>query len=69
MKHLLIICLAAWLGANSLMAQEVETDTVATHTENNAVTTHDIKGIVKDRQGRPIVGALVRVVRTDSDRH
>ena len=44
MKHLLIICLAAWLGANSLMAQEVETDTVATHTENNAVTTHDIKG-------------------------
>ena len=56
MKHLLIICLAAWLGTNSLMAQEVETDTVATHTENNAVTTHDIKGIVKDRQGRPIVG-------------
>lgn len=65
MKHLLIICLAAWLGANSLMAQEVETDTVATKTENNEVTTHDIKGIVKDRQGRPIVGALVRVVRTD----
>lgn len=65
MKHLLMICLAAWLGTASLMAQEVETDTVATHVENNEVTTHDIKGIVKDRQGRPIVGALVRVVRTD----
>ena len=65
MKHLLMICLAAWLGTASLMAQEVETDTVATNVENNEVTTHDIKGIVKDRQGRPIVGALVRVVRTD----
>ena len=60
-----MICLAAWLGTSSLMAQEVETDTVATRTENNEVVTHDIKGIVKDRQGRPIVGALVRVVRTD----
>lgn len=60
-----MICLAAWLGISPLMAQEVETDTVATHTENSEVTTHDIKGIVKDRQGRPIVGALVRVARTD----
>lgn len=65
MKHLLMICLAAWLGTFSLMAQEVETDTVATRTENNEVVTHDIKGIVKDRKGRPIVGALVRVARTD----
>ena len=58
MKHILMLCLAAWLGTASLTAQEVVADTVATGMEEG-VLTHDIKGVVTDKDGQPVVGALV----------
>ena len=36
MKHILMLCLAAWLGTASLTAQEVVADTVATATFQGA---------------------------------
>lgn len=58
MKHILMLCLAAWLGTASLTAQEVVADTVATGMEEG-VLTHDIKAVVTDKDGQPVVGALV----------
>lgn len=49
MKRLIIICLMSCLSLVTLMAQEA---------------THDIKGVVTDKQQLPIVGALVTVQGT-----
>lgn len=49
MKRLIMICLMGCLSLVTLMAQEA---------------THDIKGVVTDKQQQPIVGALVTVQGT-----
>ena len=60
MKRLFMVCLAACMGVLPLLAQEIVSDTVATGIENG-VATHDIRGVVVDKKGRPIVGASVSV--------
>ena len=50
MKRLIMICLMGWMCLAALMAQEA---------------THDIKGVVTDKQQQPIVGALVTVQGTE----
>ena len=67
MKRLFTIMLAACLGALPLAAQVVATDTVATGMENG-VETHDIRGVVTDGKGRPIVGAQVSATNYDASK-
>lgn len=67
MKRLFMISLAACLGVLSLAAQEVVADTVATEIVNG-VETHDIRGVVLDSKGRPIVGAQVSVTNYNAEK-
>lgn len=67
MNRLFTIALAACLGALPLAAQEVVTDTVATEIVNG-VETHDIRGVVTDSKGRPIVGAQVSATNYDGEK-